>query len=111
MKTIYLIIILALLYACEKSEDVKPTQPKRAYEVTYFVESKATILEYTIEERNFCHKASNWDTTFTTYGGWTITFMTYGSLHSAGLVINGDTVDGCIGGNYCAINWWLKINH
>lgn len=101
MKYSILILIFLAFAACKKEETVTPD--KLPHEITYFVNCDSAFIQYTIVDQNFNHYVSNWDTTFRCFGGWFYNIQVdgYAELISTGVVIDGDTVEGCIGGSLC----------
>jgi len=97
------------MVACKKTETIQPEQPIKQYRITYFVQCDSAWVEFTIGDLQFSKAVSNWDTTFTAPGGWYYTVMVYGYSPRllTGVVVDGDTVDGCRGGNYCLMNDYL----
>lgn len=102
MKKVILILGFLALVACKKEETVIQNIPHQ-YEITYFVNCDSAFIQYTIIDKNFNHYISNWDTTFRCFGGWFYNIQVdgYSELVSTGVVIDSDTVDGCIGGSLC----------
>lgn len=101
MKKVILILGFLALVACKKEETVIPDISQ--HEITYWVNSDSAFIQYTIIDKNFNHYISNWDTTFRCFGGWFYNIQVdgYSELVSTGVVIDGDTVEGCIGGSLC----------
>ena len=115
MKYILIIIFALNIWGCQKTEVAEP-QPsagkREKYTVTYFANGNDMYVWYTIENKPFEHYAKKWDTTFTTEGGWTMNFSVLfnedkAQPTKAGIVLNGDTIDGCIGGQHCLMGLHL----
>ena len=108
MKNILLIFLSVLLFSCEK-ENIEPTIAP-LYEIQYFVQVDSAYIQYNIVDSNYTQYVSDWDTLFTAPGGWTINIMVTsfsGDLYT-GLVIDGDTVDGCLCGDWCLMGKYLQ---
>ena len=107
----YLFIIILFLAACEKAEDINPVTPADStYIIRYFVNSDSAYIQYNIDSLNYSHYVKKWDTTFKSFGGWYINIQvsTFGSNLTTGVVVNGDTVDGCIEPGICFISIYLE---
>lgn len=104
------ILILLLLAACGKTETVEPVP--HTYTVTYFANGDEMFFWYEIENKSFSHIAESKNITFKTTGGWTLQFMvkfieSKSQPTMCGIVVDGDTIDGCIGGDHCVMGVYL----
>ena len=104
----FIFLIIYVLTACEKetTEPISQTQ----YEIQYFVVSDSAYIQYNIGSTDYTKFVSKWDTLFTSPGGWTVNIMVTsfrGDLLT-GVIINGDTVDGCLCGDWCQMGLYLQ---
>lgn len=107
MKNILILIIILWIAGCSKDAD---SPIPRTYDITYFVNCDSAYIEYNVVDSNYNQYISNWDTTFSSHGGWVINIMVYGFSEPfvTGLIIDGDTVDGCLCGNWCLMGQYLN---
>jgi len=113
MKNLIYILLLLAVVSCEKDEiapSFVPSVIPSPYTITYFVNSDSAYIQYNVMDHNFHHYVSNWDTTFQCFGGWYYNIQVdgYSELISTGVIIDGDTVEGCVGGNLCIMNDYIE---
>lgn len=104
----FIFLIIYVLTACEK-ETTEPIS-ETLYEIQYFVVSDSAYIQYNVDSIVCQGHISDWDTLFYYHGGWTINIMVTsfrGNLFT-GVVVNGDTVDGCLCGDWCQMGLYLK---
>ena len=105
-------ILFALwLVSCDgKSKDDIYPKSDSTYVIKYFVEADSAFIWYNIDCFSLGHYVSKWDTSFNCGGGWCINIMvtTFEGSCRTGILVNGDTVDGCRCGNHCLMGFYLQ---
>ena len=109
---LYIVIPLAIcLVSCgEKESDDISLKADSTYVIKYFVEADSAYIWYNVHCFSSDHYVSKWDTSFNCGGGWCINVMvnTYAGSCLTGILINGDTVDGCRCGDWCLMGFYLQ---
>ncbi len=109
-----IISLILLLVGCGKSEVIDTPLEPHTYTVRYFANGDSIYVWADTDKGSISRYASKYDTTFKAVGGWTMSFMVkfyeYKSQPTmCGVVVDGDTVDGCIGGDHCIMGMYLPL--
>src|SRR5210317_731737 len=105
------VLLCLFLYSCDQieTEDVY-SKSDSTYAITYFVQSDSAYIWYNTACVSRQHYVKDWDTTFSCHGGWCInvSVTAFDCSCYTGIVINGDTVDGCSCGTWCMMGFYLE---
>lgn len=103
-------ILIMMLMACtqEEKEEVVLKQDS-TYAIQYFVKSDSAYIWYNTHCLSREHYVTDWDTSFFCQGGWCINVMvtSFNCSCIAGILVNGDTLDGCSCGDWCLMGFYL----
>ncbi|HSG67881.1 MAG TPA: hypothetical protein VK994_04180 [Bacteroidales bacterium] len=110
-----IIVIVMLVSICvvscgeQESDDVY-VKADSTYVIKYFVEADSAYIWYNVRCFSCSHYISKWDTSFSCSGGWNLNVMvtSFEGSCRTGILINGDTVDGCRCGNWCLMGFYLE---